>query len=185
MKVLIRQYHPEDYAERQAVALLCEQTAESKVGLGKPDHAPGLLTVNLVAVVGDRLVGFLDGDQVMAPDETGEVKAVVPPEGYILCMGVHPDFRRQQIGRRLLRAALQDYERAGCVRVELAAANDAVAGFYRECGGRIGDPDCPYSFEWRLPPEGQEYAAVHSLDLHWSAEDPDGRTRHMDLFDLP
>lgn len=175
MGVLIRQRQPGDHTERHLLADLCESTADALFGgCGLHyDPAPGLLNVNLVAVIDERLIGFLDGDQVFAPDEDGEIKPVMPPEGYIHCIGVHPDYRRQGIGRRLLLEALQEYEKLGCVRVELGTPSPSAAVFFVACGGReFGLPRYTGNYEWKLPLALLERQAIdisrpmeHSQDL--------------------
>ena len=154
MEVVIRPYRPEDAEERRALGDLCERTADAKIGGSGLRYHPSteLLNVSLVATLGNRIVGFIDGDQVMAPDASGAVVVVEPPEGYIHCIGVHPDFRRRGIGRRLLMAALKEYVRLGCVRVELGTPSPTAERLFLTCGGReFGLPDYPGNFEWTLP----------------------------------
>ncbi len=71
-----------------------------------------------VAIVGDRVVGWCD---------------ITPPplEGFShragLGMGVHPDFRKQGIGKRLLQASLAQARKAGLERVELEVFTSNLA----------------------------------------------------------
>jgi len=80
-----------------------------------------------VATVGERVVGWCD----ITPLER---------EGFThrgtLGMGVHPDFRRQGIGARLLRAALAHAEKMGLERVELEvfASNQPARRLYESFG---------------------------------------------------
>ncbi|HEX6970648.1 MAG TPA: GNAT family N-acetyltransferase, partial [Limnochordia bacterium] len=133
---------------------LCAQTADAPIhgGLKKGEPDPRIpFHIELVAEIDGHLVGFLEGDLCMAPNEKGDVVVVEPWEGYIHTIGVHPHFRRRGIGRRLLLAALHAYAEAGCVRAELCTPSPNAAEFFRRCGGRpiAGAPEG--NFEWLLP----------------------------------
>jgi ribosomal protein S18 acetylase RimI-like enzyme len=164
MEFVIRQRRLEDHIERSTLTDLCQRAADAQFGGGglRYDYHPTseLLRVNLVATVEDHLVGFLDGDQIMAPDETGKVVVVDPPEGYIHCIGVHPDYRRWGIGQQLLRAALREYEEMGCVRVELCTPSSSAEQFFIASGGQLfpqinnEGKEVGGNFEWRLPING-------------------------------
>jgi ribosomal protein S18 acetylase RimI-like enzyme len=161
MSLHIRKREPKDDPERRALGDHCERTADATIGgpglRYDLDPHPALFGVNLVAMTDGRIVGFLDGDQVMSPDETGKVVAASPPEGYIHCIGVHPDCRRQGIGKELLMAALREYEEAGFVRVELCTPSPSAARFFLVCGGQrcagpqYSDEGEGGSFEWHPP----------------------------------
>jgi ribosomal protein S18 acetylase RimI-like enzyme len=161
MDFVIRQRRPDDHEERDALADLCERTADAKFGGGGLHyHFPPtseLMRVNLIATMGNQRVGFLDGDQVMAPDATGNVVVLYPPEGYIHTIGVHPDYRRRGIGGELLKVALQEYQKMGCVRVELCTPSPSAERFFLACDGQLfpqlnnEGEEVGGNFEWYLP----------------------------------
>ena len=70
---------------------------------------------------GERLVGFVN----VATD--GGVHA------FLLDITVHPDERRQGLGRRLVRAAAEEATRAGADWLHVDF-EPHLAGFYRDCG---------------------------------------------------
>jgi ribosomal-protein-alanine N-acetyltransferase len=77
----------------------------------------------VVARVGDRVVGF------------GGVWLMVD-EAHVTTIGVHPDWRRQGVGRRLLVALidLADELRATRVTLEVRAGNEGAQALYAELG---------------------------------------------------
>lgn len=86
-------------------------------------EAPGFL----VAEIGSGLVGFV----------VGTLERGFPgPTGHIKDLAVHPDHRRQGLGRELLVASLRRLERAGAVRatLEVRQSNEAALALYRDLG---------------------------------------------------
>lgn len=81
----------------------------------------------LVADVGGEIVGHVVGD--VSPGFPG-------PVGHIKDLGVHPDHRRQGIGRLLLDRALARLQDAGAVRttLEVRASNAPAIALYRSTG---------------------------------------------------
>ncbi len=86
---------------------------------------PGV--VRLKAVLQRKMVGFIAADPR-------------PAEGFawIATLGVHPDFRRQGIGRALLRACEQCL-RVPRARLTVRRSNQAAIRLYEEEGYRIVD----------------------------------------------
>jgi ribosomal protein S18 acetylase RimI-like enzyme len=84
---------------------------------------PGV--VRLKAIWRRRMIGFIAGDPR-------------PSEGiaWIATLGVHPDFRRQGIGRALLRACEQQL-RLPRIRLTVRRSNEAAISLYEEEGYRI------------------------------------------------
>jgi ribosomal-protein-alanine N-acetyltransferase len=64
------------------------------------------------------------------------VSWVILDELHIATLAVHPDYRRQGIGRRILTEALQDGVQAGTryALLEVRAGNEAAQNLYREFG---------------------------------------------------
>jgi ribosomal protein S18 acetylase RimI-like enzyme len=79
-------------------------------------------TVRLKAVVSDRMVGFIIGDRRRHQGL-----------GWIATLGVHPDCRRQGIGRRLLTACERQLGMRR-VRLTLRQSNVAAYALYRGVG---------------------------------------------------
>lgn len=79
--------------------------------------------INLVARVGDRLVGFIFS--ACAAGELG-----------ILAIAVDPAFQRQGIGRRMITELITFAKNARCDRIFLEVRSQNVTGraFYRGCG---------------------------------------------------
>ena len=72
---------------------------------------------HLVAEVGEKIVGFV---ATQLPQIAG-----VAPRGEIMLIMVHPDYRRQGIGKRLLTQALDLLKQRGAVEVQLGAGGMA------------------------------------------------------------
>jgi RimJ/RimL family protein N-acetyltransferase len=83
-----------------------------------------------VAVIGAEVVGWCD----ITPNE----REWFSHRG-TLGMGVHPEFRRRGIGRRLLKAALAHAREIALERVELEvfASNHAARHLYEKAGFRV------------------------------------------------
>ena len=73
----------------------------------------------VVALDQGEVVGFASGTTVMHPDH--------PTEFMIANLVVHPDFKRQGIGRRLLQRITALAEDRGCVHIWARAREDNVA----------------------------------------------------------
>jgi ribosomal protein S18 acetylase RimI-like enzyme len=78
-------------------------------------------TVRLKAVIGDDIVGYVIGDRRSSR------------MGWIASIGVHPNARRQGIGRRLLLAAEHALDTPR-VRLTLRASNQAAYRLYAALG---------------------------------------------------
>ena len=59
--------------------------------------------------------------------------------GWIYSLAVDTDFRKQGIGRALLRRAESALEKRGCVKINLQVGdgNEAVIGFYEKMGYKV------------------------------------------------
>ena len=79
-------------------------------------------TVRLKAESGEQLVGFVIGDRRGRSDL-----------GWVASIGVHPDFRRQGLGRQLLAACEHDLDRHR-VRLSLRKTNEAALELYSQAG---------------------------------------------------
>ena len=79
-------------------------------------------TVQLKAMLGDELVGFVIGDQRVR----GEA-------GWVASIGVHPDHRRNGLGRQLLEACERELG-TRTVRLSLRVSNQAALELYRKAG---------------------------------------------------
>lgn len=67
------------------------------------------------------------------------VSWIIVDEMHIATIATHPDFRRQGIGERILRDALQDGRDAGAhlAFLEVRASNEAAQAMYRKFGFRV------------------------------------------------
>jgi GNAT superfamily N-acetyltransferase len=70
----------------------------------------------------------------------------LPRSGYLLTVGVHPDFRGRRVGeatiaRQLVECANARLRSLGCLAVEATVdrANERALAFYRGCGFRVED----------------------------------------------
>jgi ribosomal-protein-alanine N-acetyltransferase len=79
-------------------------------------------TVRLKAEQEERLVGFAIGDRRARSDL-----------GWVASIGVHPDYRRRGLGRRLLAACEQGLE-THRVRLSLRKTNTAAKELYLQAG---------------------------------------------------
>ncbi len=84
----------------------------------------------VVALRDARVVGMATGVILLHPDKA--------PVLHVSEVGVHEDFQRQGIGRRLMKSLMNSARRDGIEGVWLAteADNEAARGLYRALGGR-------------------------------------------------
>jgi ribosomal protein S18 acetylase RimI-like enzyme len=87
----------------------------------------------LVAVNGQRIVGFLIG-------EVRDWEFGSPPCGWVFALDVHPDARQAGVGTRLLEAISALFRRAGVrkLRTMLASDNTLILSFFRSQGMMAG-----------------------------------------------
>jgi ribosomal protein S18 acetylase RimI-like enzyme len=87
----------------------------------------------LVAVAGERIVGFLIG-------EVRDWEFGSPPCGWVFAIDVHPDARQAGVGTRLLEAVSALFRRAGVtkLRTMLASDNTLILSFFRSQGMTAG-----------------------------------------------
>ena len=87
------------------------------------DHITGPNRVLLVALSGDRVVGYIGLIHVL-------------DEGHISNIAVLPEYRRRGLGSALLKAVLTRAEKLGLARIylEVRASNDAARAMYEKYG---------------------------------------------------
>ena len=105
---------------------------------------------SFVAEVKDDLIGFLVG--FLSPAGT--------EEAYIHFVGVHPDYRKRGVGRRLYEQFFQVAQRAGRCRVRCVTSpgNHISLSFHRgmgfhPCGGAVDGSEVPIHREYDGPGE--------------------------------
>lgn len=102
-----------------------EHNAASVAISKKVEHADGLFFVAETdgALVGTIMAGY-DGHR-----------------GWIYCLAVSAEHRRQGIGRLLIATAEAELVKRGCLKVNLQVRNDPgnAADFYRDCGYLVED----------------------------------------------
>ena len=105
---------------------------------------------SFIAEVKDDLIGFLVG--FLAP--------AVPEEAYIHFVGVHPDYRKRGVGRRLYEQFFQVARRAGRCRVRCVTSptNHTSLAFHRRmgfhpCGGAEDRSEVPIYRDYDGPGE--------------------------------
>ncbi len=100
--------------------------------------------VNDLVVALDRgeVVGFVYGTMLMRPDK--------PSEFFVNEIGVHPDYRRQGIGKRLMRRLEELAEDRGCSGVWLMteAENEGARAFYKALRG--DESGATVMYDWPL-----------------------------------
>ena len=87
----------------------------------------------LVAVQGDRVLGFMIG-------EVRDWEFGSPPCGWVFAIDVDPRARQQGVGTRLLAAMRERFERVGVrvLRTMLASDNPLILSFFRSQGMTAG-----------------------------------------------
>jgi ribosomal-protein-alanine N-acetyltransferase len=116
----------------------------------------------LAARDGDRLVGYAGLALVAGPPQ---------PEAEVHTIGVHPDWQRQGVGRRLLLGLLaRADELAATVYLEVRTDNEPARALYREYGfvvvglrRRYYQPSGADAFTMRRPPLGHQLDAINEL----------------------
>ena len=120
----LREYRADDFARLWELDQMCFPEG---IAYTPDEIALGLLQPGafaLVAEVEDRVVAFVLTTQHRRPT------------GHIVTIDVHPEFRRQRIGERLMDLAEQRLKRQGAQRVILEAStgNAPALAFYRQRG---------------------------------------------------
>ena len=99
----------------------------------------------LVALVGDRVVGFL------------VARTVAADEREILNLAVAPDLRRKGVARALLASAFEAFR--GCVFLEVRESNGVAQEFYKSLGFKELSKRTGY---YDSPPETATVMKFHS-----------------------
>lgn len=102
--------------------------------------------VMYLAVDSEQVVGMASGVEYFHPDK--------PPQLWINEVGVAATHRRQGIGRRLVRALMQEAQQRGCQAAWLGTESDNHAG--QACFGSVGGASDRVAFllyEWQLAHE--------------------------------
>lgn len=99
---------------------------------------------------------------------------LIEDEAHIATIAVHHDFRRQGIGRELLRVALQESIAKGAVTatLEVRAGNEAAQALYRDFGFDVVGSRPNY---YRDNSEDALLMSIHDLDrdyLEWLDDEP-------------
>ena len=120
--MLIREAHNQDIEQLIAIEELCYEHPWPREAF-EEEIERGDVGIGLVAEEEGFLVGFLTG--VAAVDEF-----------HLHNIAVHPDFRRQGTGRRLIEVAESICKRKGCrhILLEVREDNEAARSFYRVMG---------------------------------------------------
>lgn len=90
----VRDAGPDDVARIEPLLEACrvgDGWAETNVG-GRSTPHRSVPHVDLIAEAEGRVVGWLAGDVIFAPDAAGDIVPVRPYQGYLPDMAVHPDF---------------------------------------------------------------------------------------------
>ena len=82
------------------------------------------LSLWLVALCGDRVAGYVGSQTVLG-------------ESDMMNLAVHPDFRRQGLGRQLVNALVYELEEdSHCMLLEVRQSNEGAIALYRALGFR-------------------------------------------------
>ena len=94
------------------------------------EHPP---TLNFVAEQDGQVVGFLLGG-------IRQARRMVPLAGWIDIMGIHPDYQRKGIGRRLVEAFNEECKRSSAsISVAIKKKDKALKKFFGTMGFRERD----------------------------------------------
>ena len=128
----IREYHDEEAEEWvKCHALVYIGTNERRLLKNKPKYARK--SIELVAIVNDKIVGFLDIELEDSPGQICYKK--VEGNGMLWDLGVLKEYRRRRIATRLLNEALRrGNENYGMKRLEAWTIEEQAKRFYEKYG---------------------------------------------------
>ena len=126
---MLRSYRPGDHEALVSLWSICELT--------RPWNNPHRDIDRKLARDGDNLLLLEEGGQLIA-------SVMVGYEGHRGCvnyLAVHPDHRRQGLGRLLMDVAERRLRDLGCAKVNLQvrASNETATEFYRQIGYTVDD----------------------------------------------
>jgi GNAT superfamily N-acetyltransferase len=103
----------------------------------------------LVVEENGEMIGFLLGFAVTAthasglPDGPADPSGAAPSTGYVHLVGIHPDHRRQGVGRLLYQRFTEACKSVGCARMKAITAfgNEGSIRFHAALGWQIQEID--------------------------------------------
>ena len=129
MDLVLRSYEPGDREALVALWSICELT--------RPWNNPHRDIDRKLARDGDNLLLLEEGGQLIASVMVG----YEGHRGWVNYLAVHPDHRRQGLGRLLMDVAERRLRDLGCAKVNLQvrASNETATEFYRQIGYTVDD----------------------------------------------
>ncbi len=129
MDPVLRSYRPGDHEALVSLWSICELT--------RPWNNPHRDIDRKLARDGDNLLLLEEGGQLIASVMVG----YEGHRGWVNYLAVHPDHRRQGLGRLLMDVAERRLRDLGCAKVNLQvrASNETATEFYRQIGYTVDD----------------------------------------------
>ena len=129
MDPVLRSYRPGDHEALVSLWSICELT--------RPWNNPHRDIDRKLARDGDNLLLLEEGGQLIASGMVG----YEGHRGWVNYLAVHPDHRRQGLGRLLMDVAERRLRDLGCAKVNLQvrASNETATEFYRQIGYTVDD----------------------------------------------
>ncbi len=126
---MLRSYRPGDHEALVSLWSICELT--------RPWNNPHRDIDRKLARDGDNLLLLEEGGQLIASVMVG----YEGHRGWVNYLAVHPDHRRQGLGRLLMDVAERRLRDLGCAKVNLQvrASNETATEFYRQIGYTVDD----------------------------------------------
>jgi ribosomal protein S18 acetylase RimI-like enzyme len=126
---VLRSYRPGDHEALVSLWSICELT--------RPWNNPHRDIDRKLARDGDNLLLLEEGGQLIASVMVG----YEGHRGWVNYLAVHPDHRRQGLGRLLMDVAERRLRDLGCAKVNLQvrASNETATEFYRQIGYTVDD----------------------------------------------
>ena len=126
---MLRSYRPGDHEALVSLWSICELT--------RPWNNPHRDIDRKLARDGDNHLLLEEGGQLIASVMVG----YEGHRGWVNYLAVHPDHRRQGLGRLLMDVAERRLRDLGCAKVNLQvrASNETATEFYRQIGYTVDD----------------------------------------------